>query len=58
VLAGLAFLVGGWVTARSGFSPEAGRFLTPALLLLVVFLIGACISMWRRADADLTGSAA
>jgi hypothetical protein len=58
VLAGLAFLVGGWVTARSGFSPEAGRLLTPALLLLVVFLIGACVSMWRRADADLTESAA
>ena len=45
------------MTARSGFSPEAGRLLTPALLLLVVFLIGACVSMWRRADPDLAGSA-
>ncbi len=47
VLAGAAFLVGGVITARTGFSPSAGRFLTPALLLLAVFLVGVSISMWR-----------
>ena len=56
VVAGLAFLVGGVVTAHTGFSPAAGRFLTPALLLLAVFLVGACVSMWRRAGRDVTSS--
>jgi hypothetical protein len=54
VLAGLAFLVGGVVTAHTGFSSDAGRFLTPALLLLAVFVIGSCVSMWRRAAVHLT----
>jgi len=50
VVAGLAFLVGGVVTAHTGFSAEAGRFLTPAVLLLAVFVVGICVSMWRRAS--------
>jgi hypothetical protein len=49
VLAGLAFFTGGVVTAHTGFSADAGRVLTPALVLLVVFVIGICISMWRDA---------
>jgi hypothetical protein len=49
VLSGLAFLIGGIVTARAGFSDDAGLVLTPALLLLAVFIVGICISMWRRA---------
>ena len=56
-LAGLAFLAGGWVTAHTGFSPQAGLFLTPALLLLAVFVVGACVSMWRRAGTDLADAA-
>jgi hypothetical protein len=52
VLAGLAFLVGGVVTAHAGFSSDAGLVLTPALLLLAVFIIGICVSMWRRAAAE------
>ena len=55
VLAGLAFLAGGVVTAHTGFSPAAGRVLTPALLLLAVFVIGVCVSMWRRADPGFAG---
>ena len=51
IVAGLAFLLGGVVTARTGFSPEAGVFLTPGLALLVVFLLGACVAMWRRAPS-------
>lgn len=54
VLAGLAFLVGGVVTAHSGFSDGAGLFLTPALLLLAVFVVVSCVSMWRRAGRDRT----
>ncbi|HLN76624.1 MAG TPA: hypothetical protein VK204_06225 [Nocardioidaceae bacterium] len=46
-VAGVAFLVGGVVTAGTGFSPEAGLFLTPASILLAVFLVGVCVSMWR-----------
>jgi hypothetical protein len=49
VLAGLAFLVGGVITAHAGFSTGAGLVLTPALVLLAVFIIGICISMWRHA---------
>jgi hypothetical protein len=52
VLAGLAFLVGGVVTAQAGFSSDAGLVLTPALLLLAVFIVGICVSMWRRAAAE------
>jgi hypothetical protein len=52
VLAGLAFLAGGVVTAHSGFSAGSGVFLTPALLLMVVFIVGISVSMWRRASSD------
>ena len=47
-LAGLAFVAGGTVTAHTGFSATSGWFLTPATVLLAVFLIGVVILMWRR----------
>ena len=50
VVAGLAFLVGGVVTAHTGFSAAAGLVLRPALLLLAVFVVGICVSMWQRAS--------
>ena len=50
VVAGLAFLVGGVVTAQTGFSAGAVLVLTPAALLLAVFVVGICVSMWRRAS--------
>lgn len=49
IAAGLGFLAGGAVTAHTGFSSEAGTVLTPSLVLLLVFLGGAGVSMWRRA---------
>jgi hypothetical protein len=49
VVAGLGFMSGGVATAHTGFSPEAGQILSPALLLGVVFLLGMSASMWRRA---------
>lgn len=52
VLAGLAFLVGAVITGHSGFSAHSGVFLTPALLLMVVFTAGICVSMWRRASSQ------
>jgi hypothetical protein len=52
VLAGLGFLAGGVLTANTGFSSDAGRVLTPALVLLAVFIVGICVSMWRRAAAE------
>jgi hypothetical protein len=52
VLAGFAFLVGGVITAHAGFSSDAGLVLTPALVLLAVFIIGVCVSMWRRAATE------
>ena len=48
VVAGIAFLGGGVVTAHAGFSSGAGLLLKPALLLLVIFMVGICVSMWRR----------
>ena len=48
-IAGGGFLVGGLVTSRTGFSPESGRFLTPALLLSAVFVIGTAVSLRREA---------
>lgn len=51
MVAGLAFLLGGVVTTRTASSPEAGVFLTPGLALLVVFLLGVGVAMWRRAPS-------
>jgi len=52
-VAGGAFLVGAPIVARTGFSPEAQRFLLPALLLSTVFLLGSAALMWRRAGEPL-----
>ena len=49
--AGVGFLVGGAVTAHTGFSTEATTVLLVPLLLFVVFLLGACAAMWRRGVA-------
>ena len=51
VIAGLGFLSGGCETAHTGFSGQAGSFLSVALLPLLVFVVGASISLWRHADA-------
>jgi hypothetical protein len=48
-IAGLGFVVGGVVTSRTGFSADSGRFLTPALLLSAVFVIGTSVSLLRAA---------
>ena len=53
MVAGLGFLAGGVITAQTGFSATAGAVLTPALLLLAVFVVGICVSMWRRATTSL-----
>jgi hypothetical protein len=50
-VAGAGFLVGGVVASQTGFSPDSGRFLTPALLLSAVFLIGTSVSL-RRASVS------
>lgn len=47
-LAGAVTMVGGTVTAHTGFSSTAGLILTPGTLLLAVFAIGTFIVMWRR----------
>jgi hypothetical protein len=52
-MAGLGFLAGGVVTAQTGFSATAGTLLTPALLLLVVFVVSVSVSMWRHATTSL-----
>jgi hypothetical protein len=49
IVAGAGFLVGGVITSRTGFSPDSGRFLTPALLLSAVFVIGTAVSLQRAA---------
>ena len=36
--------------AEKWFSAEAVLVLTPAALLLAVFVVGICVSMWRRAS--------
>jgi hypothetical protein len=46
-LAGVGFLAGSVLVARTGFSAEADRVLLPALLLSAVFVLGAAWSMWR-----------
>jgi hypothetical protein len=51
IVAGVAFLAGGASTGETGFSMQSATILQPALLLLVVFLVGACVSV-RRSDVD------
>lgn len=52
---GAGFLVEAAVTARTGFSPEAATVALAPTLLLLVFLVGAAVSMWR---GDTRGSSA
>lgn len=49
-VAGVAFVAGGVSTAHTGFSSASGTFLTPATLLLAVFLMGVFTTMWRRGE--------
>ena len=49
VVAGIGFLVGGVIPSQTGFSPDASRVLTPALVLSAVFLIGTAVSLRRAA---------
>ena len=49
IVAGLGFLGGGYATAHTGFSPEAGSVLTTVLLPLVLFVLATSIAMGRRA---------
>jgi hypothetical protein len=51
VIAGLGFLGGGYETAHTGFSGQAGSFVSVALLPLLVFAIGTWISLLRRSRA-------
>lgn len=46
-LAGAGFLVEALLTARTGFSPQAGTFALVPTLLLIAFLVGAARAMWR-----------
>jgi Domain of unknown function (DUF4386) len=48
VVTGVGIIAGGTMTAHSGFSAAAGLILTPATVLLAVFLVGIFIVMWRR----------
>jgi hypothetical protein len=50
-LAGIGALLGGWATAHTGFSMAASRFSLPTLVLLAVFVLGACAFLWRRSSA-------
>jgi hypothetical protein len=57
VLAGVGFMSGGVVTAHTGFSPEAGTVLSPALIAGLVFVVGTCMSMARRSSQLSAGPA-
>lgn len=50
-LAGAGFVAGGTLTAHTGSSGTSGTVLLPATALSAVFLLGACLSMWRRSSA-------
>jgi hypothetical protein len=46
-VAGAGTVAGGVVTAHTGFSPTASAVLAGPSLLIAVFLIGACVCLWR-----------
>ena len=48
VIAGLAFVTGGYSAAHTGFSAEAGAFLGPGALLSIAFLAGIGAYLWSR----------
>ena len=52
VVAGLAFVSGGYSAAHTGFSTEAGAFLGPGALLSIAFLLGADAFLWDRSRAS------
>lgn len=52
ILAGLGFLSGGYATAHTGFSAEAGSVLTTVLLPLVLFVLATSIAMGRRSGGS------
>ena len=49
-VSGLGFLVGGVVTAYTGFSSLAGTVLLGPTVLSAIFLLGAAVCMWRRSS--------
>ena len=51
VIAGLAFVTGGYSAAHTGFSAEAGAFLGPGALLSIAFLVGIGAYLWSRSKA-------
>lgn len=53
ITAGVGFLAGGASTATTGFSSQAATLLRPSLLLLVVFLVGTYMSLWRADSRSL-----
>ncbi|HEV2475823.1 MAG TPA: hypothetical protein VGX22_04740 [Candidatus Dormibacteraeota bacterium] len=48
MVGGICFIAGGVATAYTGFSPQAQIFLNPGFVAAALFLIGACVSMWRK----------
>jgi hypothetical protein len=49
-VSGLGFLVGGVVTAYTGFSSLAGTVLLGPTVLSAIFLLGAAVCMWRKSS--------
>ena len=49
-VSGIGFLVGGVVTAYTGFSSLAGTVLLGPTVLSAIFLLGAAMCMWRRSS--------
>ena len=58
IAAGIGFMAGGVATAHTGFSPEAGQILSPALLAGLVFVFGMAAAMWRGSSSAADRGAA
>jgi hypothetical protein len=45
IVAGVGLLASGWLTALTGFSPEAAAFAGPAQIALLAFLVGGAVQL-------------
>ena len=50
IVAGVGTVAGGIATSHTGFSPTASGILAVPGLLLAVFLVAVCVSLWRLDD--------
>jgi hypothetical protein len=53
IVAGAGLIGSGWMTALTGFSPEAASLAGPTMLAAIAFVLGTSVSMGRSASSTV-----